>query len=206
MSFVGLFSLSIAVHYYLTDPGLNKRKIQLSKTATDKSLWQEHRNRVQAQPFIQQTPNLLALPLALYNIFVSLLFLPFPHPPLNSQSTIFIQYTDLSTPSHWKYLFSAVYHNHLNSDETNQTKLHYVDPNIIKGQNSILSCIMEIHYFWISNCSKLGMWVYPITCYLFLSIKSPSNDLSFLLYHHQIDNSEYVIFLFMKTHIERIIL
>ena len=35
MSFVGLLSVSIAVHYYLTDPGFNKRKIQLSQTATD---------------------------------------------------------------------------------------------------------------------------------------------------------------------------
>ena len=35
MSFVGHLSVSIAVHYYLTDTGFKKRKIQLSKTTID---------------------------------------------------------------------------------------------------------------------------------------------------------------------------
>ena len=74
--------------------------------------------------------NSLVLPLPLYNIFVfwpfftiqfTIQFTPLPIPPINSQSTIFIQPTSLSTPSHWRYLFPAAYHNHLNSDETNQT-------------------------------------------------------------------------------------
>ena len=112
------------------------------------------RSPTPAHLIIQQTPK----PPPLFCPFITLFphtFLPFHTPlpsfkrfeqlaqftlpsshlilPVNSQFTIFIQHTNLPTPSHWRYLFPAAYHNHLNSDEANQTKLHYVDANIIKG-------------------------------------------------------------------------